>query len=257
MQPSFVSLLIFWLLFTLGSLFLSAFNAATLKLGKFQSKKILFQSLFFWKRFILKNGWEKFYNLTSIAKHIYCLLYAILAISFVKVSFLQKPFYLIIFTLLIVIFFLIIDSSTRVIASIWSKIFLRISAPIVSFFLGLVSIFILPFFKLSLFIKNFFAKEKLEINPIRDKKSILEIIKDSELNMLLSSSEQNIIASFITFKEKSAREIMVPRMDIFALNAKTSIKDACAHLLTEKHYVLFDLCTVSFANRIQRCFCSR
>lgn len=238
-NPIIINSFIFLLIFTLGALSLSAFNVSTLKLGKYQSKKLLFQSLFFWKKFILKNGWDKFYNFFSIAKHLYTLFYAILSITFLKALFpnlsLEKSFHLILFCLLIILFFLIIDSFIKIVASIWPKVFLKVMAPIVSFFLAFAALLILPFFKLSFYIKNIFIKDKPKISAISDKKAILEIIQDSDLNMILSSSEQQMIASFIAFKEKAAREIMVPRMDIFALDAKTSIKDACFHLLTENY----------------------
>ena len=81
----------------------------------------------------------------------------------------------------------------------------------------LVSIYVFKKLKTpEAFKKSFIMKDK-----------VLEMIKDSELNQVLSSSEQRFIASFITYKEKVTREIMIPRIHIFALEANTTIKKAC------------------------------
>ena len=61
------------------------------------------------------------------------------------------------------------------------------------------------------------------------------MIKDSELSSNLTSFDQNLIASFITFKEKTAREVMIPRIDVFSLDGNLTIQDANKLLLSENY----------------------
>lgn len=52
-------------------------------------------------------------------------------------------------------------------------------------------------------------------------------------DLLSSDYDEKLFASFATFNEKDAREVMAPRIKIFALPAATSIKTAAKALLTE------------------------
>lgn len=66
---------------------------------------------------------------------------------------------------------------------------------------------------------------------IRDK--ILEIIHESELAPHLDPQEQRLIASVASFKERIAREIMVPRIDVFSLPSDTTIAEAAQSFVKE------------------------
>jgi CBS domain containing-hemolysin-like protein len=78
------------------------------------------------------------------------------------------------------------------------------------------------------------AKERGSSSPttrIRDK--ILEIIHESELAPHLDPQEQKLIASVASFKERIAREIMVPRIDVFSLPSETTIAEAAQSFVKE------------------------
>lgn len=78
------------------------------------------------------------------------------------------------------------------------------------------------------------AKERGPSSPtmrIRDK--ILEIIHESELAPHLDPHEQRLIASVASFKERIAREIMVPRIDVFILSSDTTIAEAAQSFIKE------------------------
>ncbi len=235
----FFSSLIFLLIFLTGAALLTAFNVAILKLGKFQTKEILKTSIFLWKNFLVKERWEKFYFLISVTKHILYLLYAISAFLFLIIVFpnieIHHRKYIFLIALSIVLFFMIVDFFIRLIVESFTKSTLRTIAPITSLYILFFFFITFPFLSLARLI----LKKIKEESPLRKtfiiKEKVLEMIKDSELSTVLSSADQNNIAAFITFKEKVAREIMIPRIDVFALNAKTTIKEACLQLLKENY----------------------
>lgn len=67
------------------------------------------------------------------------------------------------------------------------------------------------------------------------KQEIIEMIQDAEVSPTLDLHDKKLIESVLTFKERTAREVMVPRVDMFSLAAETSIKDA-ARLLQKEGY---------------------
>ncbi|HAB99694.1 MAG TPA: HlyC/CorC family transporter, partial [Parachlamydiales bacterium] len=62
--------------------------------------------------------------------------------------------------------------------------------------------------------------------PLTDKTKLREMIRESELQHHLDLNDQKLISSFIHFKERVAKEIMVPRVNIFSLEADTTIQEA-------------------------------
>lgn len=235
----FFNSLFFLIIFLTGAALLTAFNVAILKLGKFQSKEILKSSLFLWKNLLEKEKWEKFYFLISVTKHILYLLYAISAFLFLTIIFptleIYHKKYIFLIALLIILFFIIVDFTIRIIVESFTKLILKIAAPIASIYILLFFFLTFPFLSLRQLILKKFKEETSARKSFIIKEKVLEMIKDSELSTVLSIADQNSIASFITFKEKVAREIMIPRIDVFALNAKTTIKEACLQLLKENY----------------------
>jgi len=230
---------VFLVIFVSGAFLFTAFNNAILKLGKFQTKEILKNSIFLGKHFLLEKNWEIFYLIISVTKHILYLLFAISALLFIDLLFfkinLHTLSHILYISLSILLFFLFIDLLARFIAKKWPRIILKyfafLSSIYILFFLALTLPFLILFF---LFYKKL-KKEPKESKKFFSKSKVLEMIKDSELSTILSPADQNTIASMITFKEKVTREIMIPRVDIFALSSKTSLKDACLQLLQEDY----------------------
>ena len=91
------------------------------------------------------------------------------------------------------------------------------------------SIYILPIYPFSFCLFKLFRwiipapKDKATFR-IKDK--ILEILHDAEFAPYLDPNDQKLILSVVSFKERIAREVMVPRIDMFTLSANTSIREA-------------------------------
>lgn len=233
------SSLFFLLLFLIGAAILAGFNVSILKLGKFQTKEILKNTIFLFKNFLQKEKWEQFYFLISVTKNILYLLYSITAFLFLTIIFpnieILHRKYLFFLIFIIILIFMTVDLLIRSIAETHTKIILKITAPITSVYISFFLFITFPFLSLTRLILKKPKEEFTSKKTYLIKEKVLEMIKDSELSTVLSSSDQNSIAAYITFKEKVAREIMIPRIDVFALNARTSIKDACQILLKENY----------------------
>lgn len=65
------------------------------------------------------------------------------------------------------------------------------------------------------------------------KHEIFEILQEANLSPKLSPHDRKLIESVVYFQNRIAREVMVPRMDMFCLNAETTIKDAVQRLEDE------------------------
>jgi len=79
---------------------------------------------------------------------------------------------------------------------------------------------------------SFFQKKKnVPSAKIRDK--IQEILQKGDLSSYLDTNEQKLILSFIAFKERIVREVMVPRINLYTLSLDTTLKEACQSFLQE------------------------
>ncbi|MFA6118970.1 MAG: hemolysin family protein [Parachlamydiales bacterium] len=235
----FIGSLICLIIFLVGVSVLSAFNIAILKLGKFQTKETLNSSNLIFKNFFLREKWDRFYLLASITKNILFLSYAVASLIFVTLIFpnikLHHAPHIFLIGFIIIFVFLTADFIMRLIVKTWAKAVLKSIMPITFVYIIVFLVLTYPFLILTSFFTKKFKKEEEANKAIITKDKVLEMIKDSELSLALSASDQMTIASFITFKEKAAREIMIPRIDIFALDAKTTIKNACIQLLEENY----------------------
>jgi len=235
----FIASLILLIVFLIGASSLTAFNVALLLLGKFQAKEVLKSTIFFCKKCLLRDRWEKFHALVSVTKHFLYLLYAISAFLFLTLLFpvveIHHGGYIFFIGIAIILIFMVIDFFTRLIAGSFAKATLRIIAPITSIYLLIFLVLSFPFLVLTMFLSKKLKPEEQARKSFVTKDKVIEMIKDSELSTALAISDQNTIASFLTFKEKVAREIMIPRVNVFALDAKTTIKEACNYLLEENY----------------------
>lgn len=100
------------------------------------------------------------------------------------------------------------------------------------------TLFLLPLWPLSLFLyfllKQLSPQDKTrEVTSFRIKDKILEIFHDTEFAQYIDPSDQKLILSVVGFKERIAREVMVPRIDVYALDAETPLKEAAQDFLKE------------------------
>lgn len=81
-------------------------------------------------------------------------------------------------------------------------------------------------------IAGLFPPKKKESDAhMREK--VLEILHDSELADYLDQSDQKLIASVVSFKQRIVREVMVPRIDVFSLPADTTLQEATESFLAQ------------------------
>ncbi|MFA6502383.1 MAG: hypothetical protein WCT85_06310, partial [Parachlamydiales bacterium] len=210
----FIGSLICLIIFLVGVSVLSAFNIAILKLGKFQTKETLNSSNLIFKNFFLREKWDRFYLLASITKNILFLSYAVASLIFVTLIFpnikLHHAPHIFLIGFIIIFVFLTADFIMRLIVKTWAKAVLKSIMPITFVYIIVFLVLTYPFLILTSFFTKKFKKEEEANKAIITKDKVLEMIKDSELSLALSASDQMTIASFITFKEKAAREIMIP-----------------------------------------------
>lgn len=92
-----------------------------------------------------------------------------------------------------------------------------------------------PFFRLmqALMPKERRAKTPIPSEQLREK--VLELLQKSEISAYLEANEQKLILSILSFKDRIVREVMVPRIEIFALSAETSIKEAAKSFIEERY----------------------
>ncbi len=226
----------------LGASTLAACSTALLKMGKFKSKELLRSShaSFFAFRFLFKKccpqgDWENLHFALSISKHILQIAYALLAFVFLiaaKPS-LQDPllnqqiaepwgalFFIGGCTIALSLLF---DFLFRLFATLWSKQLFKFMAPIASIYLIILFPLIGLFIQLA---RGVLKKVSFAEEPLTDKTKLREMIRESELQHHLDLNDQKLISSFIHFKERVAKEIMVPRVNIFSLEADTTIQEA-------------------------------
>lgn len=241
------------LLLLLGSLFLTTCSSALLYLGKFKSKELLRSenapTLFFrpiLKKFFRQHEWENLYFCISISKHIYELAYATAAFFFL-ISILprlhplaaQAPEMedwapLFVAGAAVIALSVILDFIMRLLANLWSKPLLKLAAPIASVYLLILFPIVGLLLKLTrTLIRKVHLEEGGEL--VADRSKLREIINESELQQHLDPSDQKLISSFINFKERTTKEIMVPRVDVFSLAGDTSIREA-ARLFASEGY---------------------
>jgi CBS domain containing-hemolysin-like protein len=224
------------LIFLFGTVCMSICTTALLKLGKFKSKELFrssgrpllfFRSILKW--YFPKNESENLFFALSLTKQILQLGYAISSFSFLMN---MTPDFLMIGIVIIAVS-IAADFLARLFASGWTKPLLKLSAPFASLYLLLLSPLSLLLLQSTRFLT---MKPHLgESDHLTDKSKLREMINESDLQEHLDATDQKLIASFINFKERVGKEIMVPRVDVYALAADTTIQEA-APLFSEEGY---------------------
>jgi CBS domain containing-hemolysin-like protein len=238
--------------FLFCSIALTASSTVFLRLGKFKSKELLrspHAPFFFFfpvlRKFFPKQEWENLYFSISLTKHIVNLAYAISAFFYILSDFPRVHqvlleaggnddfFYPVIISLVIIGISLFIEYIVRLLANLWPQQVLRLAALFASFILLLLFpiVGLLLRSTRSLLRKVHMGEEAAE--QLVDRSKLREMINESELQQHLDPSDQKLISSFVSFKERVAKEIMVPRVDLFALPEETTIREAAGLFASE------------------------
>jgi len=76
-------------------------------------------------------------------------------------------------------------------------------------------------------------KEKTASPTFKIRDKVYELLQETELGAYLDPTEQKFILSVVSFKERIAREVMVPRINIFSVSEDTPVHEAAQNFLTE------------------------
>lgn len=251
-----VQLLILLLIILLIGLFcLVAVNTAFRHLQRKESKKQLDLTgrLFFYRYvsrlFFPKYEYEDLYFASIFAQNAVRFCYTILSLLFLgqlnlilgifnpqtqsyAFSF-NWPFGILALIGLFFLLFLVGDSLGRIMGNRYPEQSIKIAAPIVSCFM--IILFPLTF----IFLKLFHTLPRtVYFDPTHEptqeaKQELIEIIEESNLNTHLDPHDKKLIESVMEFKDRIAREVMVPRVDIFSLSENTTIEEAATLIYKE------------------------
>jgi CBS domain containing-hemolysin-like protein len=107
------------------------------------------------------------------------------------------------------------------------------SAPVASLLMAVV----FPLTYLFLSVLHIFGRtiyfDHLQEPSVQAKQELIEIIQETDLHDSLTSQDKKLIASVLGFRKHIAREVMVPRVEVFGLAAEVSIREAAASLQAE------------------------
>jgi CBS domain containing-hemolysin-like protein len=232
--------------FLLGGAALAGTTTALHLLGRIRAKEEFkkLPSLFFFQHLLKplfgKRRWEGLYLTLSFGKHVLRLSYGVAALFFLLT---RPPFNAALNTLnplwiiaagaLIIALSLSADLLLKFFATAAPATVFKMLAPISSVFLTLFA----PLTSLVFRMLAAFFPGKSKPSPaeasIRDK--ILEVLYESELSTRLDPQERKLILSVANFKQRTVREVMVPRIDITAIPEEMTLAKASKIVLKERY----------------------
>lgn len=249
---AFVFILIILLL---GLFSLTAVNSAFRRLQKRDTKKKV-QSLgkwFFYRYlhqcFFTEQEYEGLFFASICAQNLLRFLYAVFSLIILMASHLVSftvgeanssfiqihwPLGFLGFTGLFLVFFILGDYFARLLGNRYPDTMISLCAFPASIFMSLAFPLTLVFLKISqLLAKSSYFDLLLEPPSEETKQEIMELIEESSSEHQLDLHDKKLISSAMAFKDRIAREIMVPRVDVFSLPHDTTIAKAAEILLNE------------------------
>jgi putative hemolysin len=131
------------------------------------------------------------------------------------------------------LFFFIGDYIARVVGTRYAEFTIRFLSPISSIFMVIGFPFIFIFLKILHYFSNPFYFDPLQEPTQEVKQELIDLIEASNFSTTLDPHDKKLIESVMEFKDRIAREIMVPRVDIFSLSHDTTIEEAAISLYKE------------------------
>ncbi len=247
------------LFFLLGTFFLTAVTSAFRQMHKRDLKKQLTSigNLFFYRPFHLhffpQHEYEGLFFSAVCAQNIARFCYAASAVLFLQATplFQEEVLHLefngirtadfstfwVIFSVFVMLMlsFIIGEYLPRMLGMRLPEKALRVCTPFSSLFMFLVFPITYFFLKIS---QSFSQTINFDHTPEAEaqaKQEIIDIIEDTKFTPDINRHDKTLIESVLAFRERIAREVMVPRVDLFSLSAETSIKEA-ANLLAAEGY---------------------
>lgn len=227
-------------IFLMSASALSALQTALQRLGKIQAEEELKKerSSFFFRYalsfFFGKHIWEGLLFSLSFTKHLLRIAFVVTAFFMIMATNIETQHYFFFVKIIIILFTsLILDFLFCLFGHIKTHSTFRLLSPLTSLILFTFTPITAPFFQLFKIFFPQYTKEK-KLSPqfkIRDK--VFELLQETELGAYLDANEQKLILSVVSFKERIAREVMVPRINLFSLPHSTLLRDAAQNFLKE------------------------
>lgn len=241
----------FFLFFLLGSSLLAATASCLQRLGRSyveglfkENSALAFLKRYYLRFFFKEKTWEGLSFCLNFTRQVFQLCYAL---SFFFFLLLQEPFsraleatkggwdllWVLIMTGLIIAVSLVTNFFIELLGLLNPRKFLTLTSPFTTFLLLILSPLTGPIFKIFglLFPKASTSKTLLPGVDMRGK--ILQVLYDSDLAPYLDQSDKKLLSSVVSFKERIAREVMVPRIDLFSLPVETTLQEATESFLTQ------------------------
>ncbi|MCX6989419.1 MAG: hemolysin family protein [Chlamydiae bacterium] len=243
--------ILYCLLFLVSAAIVSGLHFSLQRLGKMQTKEELKNQGFTYfpkllKFFVSTHEWDALWFSLSFSKLIFYLIFSLSMFFFLASSdssIVKDPAHAVLIitsstevfianALITVFVALFTDFFMQFLSARNPKFWFKTLASPSSILLTLTLPMTLGFLK---FTQIFFPK-KTPFTPspsfrVHDK--ILEWLRDSEIESLLETNEKKLIYSVIAFKDRIAREIMVPRISMFSIPTSTTIAQAATCFLEE------------------------
>lgn len=134
---------------------------------------------------------------------------------------------------LFIVSFLIGDYFPRMIGVRYPRFVMHMVAPPTSLLLLAAAPISIPLFHVCRLWFSISHLEPFDMPSNQAGREILELIQDMNVETGFEARDKELIESVVDFRSRIAREVMVPRVDIFALPASTTIREAARRLDTE------------------------
>lgn len=241
---SLISIFLILLVFLIGLFSLTAVNSVFRKLNKWDSQKLLNKvgKVFIYRYFhniFLPKDFEELFFATVCAQTIARFGFATMA-AYTFITYYNSPDYWLGWMILLVLGFLLLflvlgEYLPRLFGARQSELALAICAPAASLLMFIAFPITYVFLKIvHCFSRNVYL-DSLHESDLQAKQQIIDIVQEAEVSSKLDLHDKELFESVMTFRERIAREVMVPRVNVFSLSADTSIKDA-AKLLEDEGY---------------------
>lgn len=230
-------------LFLLGTFFLTAFSSSLRRIQKrnFNDEMDHLGHLFFYRPvhhyFLPQFEYEGITFAVLSTLNLCRFLFAFLAASlFIR----EFPWFethpwngTLIAIALVLLSFILGDYLPRFIGSLYAKSFVKLSAPLASFFLYAAFPINYIFIRISQTLFRTVTFEYLNEPLAEGKQEIYDLVEQSDVEEKLEPQDKKLIESVFTFQDLIVREVMVPRVDLFCLPHETSIKEAALLVRTQ------------------------
>lgn len=130
-------------------------------------------------------------------------------------------------------FFIVGDYLPRIFGTRIPKTAIRVCAPFSSIFMYLAFPITYVFLRISQSLSRSIYFDYLQEPTAQAKQEIIDIVQKAPLGTEIDPHDKKLIESVLTFRDLIAREVMVPRVDMFSLSAETTIKEATRLLENE------------------------